>query len=262
MRWLLATAIALALLEPGRAIAQTYEILNGGGVLIRNGKQYKAERGVKIVENDYLKVPNRVQFLGAYGSFLGTQTKGQLHFALLRYGNKGAVINLMVFTGQLNLIVSHRTNPASRLRIQSYKTGEVFTFWGTKANVLDVGECSAIAVTSGTVETSNVGQSVWVNGGYGNIGCKDAPPEQPFKLNYSLDLKQVKIEKTAVGLVIRAKINPLHRLIVEGVSFVPENNGEVSARASQKTEGNSLKLSITDSDDTTRTFYYPLIPRN
>lgn len=253
------SAVALVLSTVAFPVhAQTYEVLGGDAILTRNGQRYKAERGVRLIENDLIRVPNRIQFLGAYGSFVGTQIKGQLHFTLLRLGKSGESLNLMTFLGQLNLAVGHRNNPKSSLRAQSFLTGEVFTFWGTKANLIDVNECSAIAVTHGTVETSNVGQSVWVEGGYGNIGCKDAPPGQPFKLDNSLDLRNVRVEKTAVGLVITAKVNPLHKLVVEGMSFVPVSNGEVKALASQKTEGNSLKLSITDSDSITRTYYLPL----
>jgi hypothetical protein len=244
------------------ASAQTYEVISGDAVLNRNGRLYRAERGVNLIENDWLKVPNRIQFLGAYGSFVGTQHKGTLHLTLLRRGSSGEVINLMTFIGQLNLVVGHRTNPKSTLRAQSFRTGEVFTFWGTKANLLDVNDCSAIAVTLGTVETSNAGKSVWVDGGYGNIGCKDKAPSQPFKLDSSLGIQRIRVEKTAIGLLITANINPLHKLNVEGASFVPANNGEVIALASQRTEGNSLKLSVSDSDNITRDFYLPLMFHN
>jgi hypothetical protein len=241
--------------------AQTYEVINGGAILTREGRLYKAERGVALIENDYLRVPNRLEFLGAYNSFIANQTEGHLHLTVLRRGKSGEVFQLITYLGQLNLVVGHRRNPKSTLRARSFKTGEVFTFWGTKANLLDVKDCSAIAVTQGTVETSNVGQSVFVEGGYGNIGCKDAAPGQPFRLDNSLGLKSVRFEQTAVGLLITAKINPLHKLIVDGISFVPKINGTVEARFSQK-EGNSLKLSVTDSDGITRSFYKPLARHN
>jgi hypothetical protein len=235
------------------AIAQNFEVLTGQARLTRQGQTYRVERGAKFYEGDILTVDSQVQFLGDFGAFVATQQNGQLQATLLRR-ESGCIRNLITYLGRLTLVVRPRTCNRSFLQVQSIKTGASYTFWGTQATVSDNSTSSLIAVDHGAVESSNLGKSVMVPGGFGNITSEGKPPGEAIALDQAFTLESLKIRRTTTGIKVFAKSNPLNRIYVQGVEL--RNN---PASLEFPISGNSLRIEVSNlAGDRTRIFSFPL----
>jgi hypothetical protein len=238
------------------AVAQHFEILNGAGVISRQGRKYLAEPGVRILEGDIVFVPGQLQFLGDYGGFVGIQQGGLFQTILLRREGCG-VRDLIGYRGRLSLVVRPRLCPTSTLQVLSLLTGGSYSFWGTGASLSDRGNASVIAVDHGAVATQNMGQTVVVSDGTGNIIEQGKPPGQAIALDNDLQLENVRFERTSTGIRIRAKVNPLNAVVVQGVEIALLRR-ELDTLVEYPILGNSLEISVLNPQGKERVYVWPL----
>jgi hypothetical protein len=237
--------------------AQKFQVLSGAGTR-QNGD--RLTRGAAISEGDTLTIKaGELQILGDYDAFVATKGAGQFQATLLRR-KSGCIRNLIRYSGRLSLVARPRTCAQSFLQVQSIKTGATYTFWGTAATLSDAANASAIAMEHGTVESSNLGQSVSVSGGFGNITKEGQPPGPPIALDQELKLWGFRIVRSPLGFHVTVQKNPLNRVMIQGIEA--ERLQASATAVLEHISGNALYVEITNLDGTRGRIYpFPLPTR-
>ncbi len=238
------------------AIAQHFEILNGNPMIQRSGRTYTSGRGTKIVEGDTLVVRGATQFLGDFGSFVATAKTGFYQATQLRR-YRGCIRNVISYQGAINITPVPFLCPFSILQIISLRSGGSYTFRGTNAWLEDEGNSTKLIVEHGLVEVSAQGQTVAVPTGFGNITKEGEAPGPAIKLDDDLSLKNVRIVRSALGVEISAKINPLNQCLVQGVA-VGNIRGESKALLQFPMTGNSVQIEVLNTQGKRRVYGFPL----
>lgn len=263
-----AAAIAcLCLFAPG-ALAQSYEVLSGNALLQRNGRTYSAVRGVKLAEGDVLSVRSQIQFLGDFGAFVATAKTGFYQMTLLRR-ESGCIRNIISYKGRLTITPRPLICDRSLLQIISLSSGGSYTFRGTNAYLDDDGKTTRLTVEHGLVESSSGGVTVAVPTGHGNFIREGQPPGAAIALDDSLSLRNVRIDRTALGVEISASINPLNSVRIQGVDVETLRGGpfesapdlQIRCMLDSPITGNSLNIEVRNPQGKRRVYLYPLPKR-
>jgi hypothetical protein len=268
-------ATAIALLCP-LVTAQTYEILDGTALLQRRGQTYNTVRGGQLIEGDALVVPKgrSLQFLGDYGAFVATAKVGFYRLTLLRRYD-GCIRDVISYRGTLNITPRPLLCPYSLLQVISLNSGGSYSFRGTNAWIEDRANTTKLTVEHGLVEASAQGITVEIPTGYGNITTEGQPPGEPIALDNDLQLRDLKIVRSALGVEISASLNPLNSMRIQGVEAVKIQGAEAETlRGFQSSPdlpirchlnfpiaGNSLNIEVRNSQGKRRIYGYPLPTR-
>ena len=239
------------------AIAQSFEILTGNPLIQRAGRTYSSGRGTKIIEGDTLVVRGATQFLGDFGSFVATAKTGFYRATQLRR-YQGCIRNVISYQGAINITPVPFLCPYSILQIISLRSGGSYTFRGTNAWIEDEGNATKLIVEHGLVEVSAQGQTVAVPTGFGNITREGEAPGPAIKLDDDLSLKNVRIMRSALGVEVSAKINPLNNALIQGVKLIGAIRGESKVLLQFPMVGNSLQIEVRNAQGKRRVYPYPL----
>jgi hypothetical protein len=259
LKTIFSSAIAV-LLSTKAAIAQpAFDVLSGAAFLQRQNQTFTAVRGVKLIEGDTLIVRSQIQFLGDFGAFVATAKPGFYQMTLLRR-ESGCIRNVISYRGSINITPRPLLCDRSLLQIISLLTGGSYTFRGTNAWLEDEGKTTKLIVEHGLVEASAQGITVAVPTGYGNLIREGQPPGPAIKLDDNLSLRDLKIVRSALGVDISAKINPLNSVRVQGVE-TETFRGESKVHVDFPIVGNSLSIEVRNSQGKRRIYSYPLPTR-
>jgi hypothetical protein len=239
------------------AIAQSYEILTGNPSIQRAGRTYSSGRGTKIVEGDTLVVRGATQFLGDFGSFVATAKTGFYQATQLRR-YRGCIRNVISYQGAINITPVPFLCPFSILQIISLRSGGSYTFRGTNAWLEDEGSSTKLIVEHGLVEVSAQGQTVAVPTGFGNITKEGEAPGPAIKLDDDLSLEKVRIVRSALGVEISAKVNPLNNALIQGVAITGAIRGESKVLLQFPMVGNSVQIEVRNAQGKRRVYGFPL----
>lgn len=239
------------------AIAQSYEILTGNPSIQRAGRTYSSGRGTKIVEGDTLVVRGATQFLGDFGSFVATAKTGFYQATQLRR-YRGCIRNVISYQGAINITPVPFLCPFSILQIISLRSGGSYTFRGTNAWLEDEGSSTKLIVEHGLVEVSAQGSTVPVPTGYGNITKEGKAPGAPIALDGDLSLSNVRIVRSALGVEISAKVNPLNNALIQGDAITGAIRGGSKTLIQFPMVGNSLQIEVRNPQGKRRVYPYPL----
>jgi hypothetical protein len=264
---LLSTKAAIALLCP-LVTAQTYEILDGAALLQREGQTYNTVRGGQLIEGDVLVVPKgrSLQFLGDYAAFVATAKFGFYKLTLLRRYD-GCIRDVISYRGTLNITPRPLLCPYSLLQVISLNSGGSYSFRGTNAWIEDREKTTKLTVEHGLVEASAQGVTVEIPTGYGNITTEGQPPGEPIALDNDLQLRDLKIVRSALGVEISASINPLNSVRVQGVEaetlggFQSSPELPIRCHLDFPIAGNGLIIKVQNSQGKRRVYSYPLLNR-
>jgi hypothetical protein len=258
--------------------AQTYEILDGAALLQRRGQTYNTIRGGRLIESDILVVPKgrSLQFLGDYGAFVATAKVGFYQLTLLRRYD-GCIRDVISYRGSLNITPRPLLCRYSLLQVISLNSGGSYSFRGTNAWIEDRENTTKLTVEHGLVEATAQGITVAVPTGYGNITTEGQPPGEPIALDNDLQLRDLKIVRSALGVEISAKINPLNSVRVQGVDWetfrgeskvhvnfpcsTPCGIKDFETRLNFPIAGNSLSIEVRNPQGKRRVYGYPLPTR-
>jgi hypothetical protein len=252
-------AISVPLSIQTTSAQAAYDVLSGSAYLQRQNQTFSAVRGVKLIEGDTLVVPSQIQFLGDFGAFVATAKPGFYQMTLLRR-ETGCIRNLISYRGKINITPRPLRCDRSLLQIISLLSGGSYTFRGTNAWLEDEGQSTKLAVEHGLVETSAQGITVPVPGGYGNITKEGQPPGPAIALDSDLSLRDLKIARSALGVEISAKINPLNSIRIQGVDL-ETFRGESKVHLDFPIAGNSLAIEVQNSQGKRRIYSLPLPSR-
>ena len=239
------------------AIAQHFEILNGNPLIQRAGRTYSSGRGTKIIEGDTLVVRGATQFLGDFGSFVATAKTGFYQATQLRR-YRGCIRNVISYQGAINVTPVPFLCPFSILQIISLRSGGSYTFRGTNAWIEDEGNSTKLIVEHGLVEVSAQGQTVAVPTGFGNITKEGEAPGPAIKLDDDLSLEKVRIVRSALGVEVSAKINPLNNALIQGVKLIGAIWGDQKTLIQFPMVGNSLQIEVRNPQGKRRVYGFPL----
>jgi len=251
--------VAIALTSVSAHALPAYDVLAGEALLQRQGRTYTAIRGVKLIEGDTLVVRSQIQFLGDFGAFVATAKTGFFQLTLLRR-ESGCIRNVISYKGSINLTPRPLLCDRSLLQLISLSSGASYTFRGTNAWIEDEGTATKLIVEHGLVEASAQGVTVAVPTGYGNITREGEPPGAAIALDSDLSLRDLKIVRTALGVEISAKINPLNQCLIQGI-LIGAFRGEPKAHFEFPITGNSLNIEVRNSQGNRRVYSYPLPTR-
>jgi hypothetical protein len=251
---------AIATLIPLAAHAlPAFDVLGGQALLQRYNQTYTAIRGVKLIEGDTLVVRSQIQFLGDFGAFVATAKSGFYQLTLLRR-ESGCIRNVISYRGSINITPRPLLCDRSILQIISLNSGGSYTFRGTNAWIEDEEKATKLIVEHGRVEASAQGVTVAVPTGYGNITREGEPPGAAIALDNDLNLRDLKIVRSALGVEISAKINPLNQCLVQGVP-IGASRGEPKAHLEFPISGNALNIEVRNPQGKRRVYSYPLPTR-
>lgn len=239
------------------AIAQHFEILTGNPLIQRQGRTYSSGRGTKIVEGDTLVVRGATQFLGDFGSFVATAKTGFYQATQLRR-YKGCIRNVISYQGAINITPVPFLCPYSILQIISLRSGGSYTFRGTNAWIEDEGTSTKLIVEHGLVEVSAQGSTVSVPTGFGNITKEGEAPGPAIALDDDLSLEKVRIVRSALGVEVSAKINPLNNALIQGGAITGAIRGESKTLIQFPMVGNSVQIEVLNTQGRRRVYSYPL----
>lgn len=253
----LIVALFWALVYSQSAIAQSFEILNGNPLIQSNGRTYSSGRGTKIIEGDTLIVRGATQFLGDFGSFVATAKTGFYEATQLRR-YKGCIRNVISYRGSINITPVPFLCRSSFLQIISLRSGGSYTFRGTNAWIEDEGNSTKLIVEHGLVEVSAQGSTVSVPTGFGNITKEGEAPGPAIKLDDDLSLKNVRIVRSALGVEISAKVNPLNQCRIQGDAITGAIRGGSKTLIQFPMVGNSLQIEVRNPQGRRRVYGFPL----
>jgi hypothetical protein len=236
-----------------------FDVLSGQSLLQRQGRTYTAMKGVKLIEGDTLVVRAQIQFLGDFGAFVATAKAGFYQLTLLRR-ESGCIRNVISYKGGLNITPRPLLCDRSILQIISLNSGGSYTFRGTNAWIEDEGKATKLIVEHGLVQSSAQGVTVAVPTGYGNITREGEAPGAAIALDNNLELQDLKIVRSALGVEISAKINPLNQCLIQGVQIGPFR-GVPKAHLEFPILGNSLNIEVQNPQGKRRIYSYPLPTR-
>lgn len=236
-----------------------YEVLSGTAQIQRAGLTYSVGRKALLIEGDTLVVRSQIQFLGDFGAFLATAKTGFYQMTLLRR-ESGCIRNIISYRGKLNITPRPLLCDRSLLQIISLSSGGSYSFRGTNAWIQDEGKITKLTVEHGLVEASAQGVTVLVPTGYGNFIKEGEAPSPPIKLDDDLELRDLKIVRSALGIEILAKINPLNTIKNQGEE-IETFQGELKVHLDFPISGNGLRIEVANPQGKNRVYTYPLPTR-
>lgn len=241
------TIFIIALLIALPASAQTITVLNGTGELTRAGFKYRVGPGTVLRQGDIIKAFGELQVNGPFGAYVIT-TRGQigLTYTVIKkcaVGRSVAIDNVVSFFSPFSASGRPFTCPSSIFRAIDMRTLANYRL-KSAASFETVSDTTILTVAAGEVTASNVGVDVAVPAGYGNRTTEGQPPGPPMPIDYTLALSDLKVKKSALGLTLQGRLNPLNLLSIQGVSVPTNERGCFSATFRQPITNNQIEVAV------------------
>jgi hypothetical protein len=207
--------------------------LQGEVTLLRSSSVSPAQSGDRLSQvGDGLRTGARstaVLEVDTDVGFLQVSERTELRIRTLEMAaDGGRITHLNVSRGQVRTQLRRFTNQGSEFEIETPAgiSGVRGTEFGV--SVQDDGK-TGIATLTGAVETSAVGESVPVPGGYQNLIWPGEPPTQPVPLRDDPGLeyrRTVSFENSTRVVTLTGRVDPVNTVFVDGVPQLIDRQGE------------------------------------
>ncbi|PZV08415.1 MAG: iron dicitrate transport regulator FecR [Leptolyngbya sp.] len=207
--------------------------LQGEVTLLRSNSTSPAQAGDRLHQiGDGLRTGSRsaaVLEVDTDVGFLQVSERTELRIRTLEMAaDGGRITHLNVLRGQVRTQLRRFTNQGSEFEIETPAgiSGVRGTEFGV--SVQDDGK-TGIATLTGAVETSAVGASVPVPGGYQNLIWPGEPPTQPVPLRDDSSLeyeRTVSFENSTRVVTLTGRVDPVNTVFVDGAPQLVDRQGE------------------------------------
>lgn len=215
--------------ERGMSLRQ----LQGEVILLRSNSASPAQTGDRLGQvGDGLRTGSRstaVLDVDTDVGFLQVSERTELRIRTLEMAaDGGRITHLSVSRGQVRTQLRRFTNPGSEFEIET--PAGISGVRGTEFGVsVQADGKTGIATLSGAVETSAVGASIPVPGGYQNLILPGEPPTQPVPLRDDPGLeyeRSVSFENNTRIVTLTGRVDPVNTVFVDGAPQLVDRQGE------------------------------------